>query len=190
MNAMAKTTSKKSVQVAKKAAAKQSDAKPILLAGGNPQIAKGDGDVPVQAYIAAMPEKRRRAPPRRAHRAHGPRRAQGGQMELAALRSRGPRLVPRHPLLHEVRQGGFFRGTWLRPVPPGESKSKDTRYLDIHEDRPARRSAVRRLGEASEPIAGREAMRGWRAIRLGESLSLEWRRATAGGRALLAWSPH
>ena len=30
-------------------------AKPALLAGGNPQIAKGDGDAPVQAYIAAMP---------------------------------------------------------------------------------------------------------------------------------------
>jgi hypothetical protein len=55
-------------------------------------------------------------------------------MELAAVRSRGPRLVPRHPHLHELRQGGFFRGASLRPVLPGESKSKDTRYLDIHED--------------------------------------------------------
>ena len=46
---------KKSAKVAKKAAAKRGDAKPTLLSGGNPQIAKGDGDAPVQAYIAAMP---------------------------------------------------------------------------------------------------------------------------------------
>src|SRR5437764_7791869 len=51
MNAMAK----KSATVAKKAAAKRVAAKPTLLAGGNPQIAKADGDAPVQAYIAAMP---------------------------------------------------------------------------------------------------------------------------------------
>ena len=55
-------------------------------------------------------------------------------MELAALRSRGPGLVPRHALLHELRQSGFLPRTSLRPVPPGASKSKDTRYLDIHEE--------------------------------------------------------
>src|SRR4030088_2255972 len=48
-------TSKKSAKVPKKAAAKRSVVKPALLAGGNPQIAKGDGDAPVHAYIAAMP---------------------------------------------------------------------------------------------------------------------------------------
>jgi hypothetical protein len=47
--------SKKSVKVARKAAAEPVAAKPTLLSGGNPQIAKGDGDAPVQAYIAAMP---------------------------------------------------------------------------------------------------------------------------------------
>ena len=52
---MASKTSKKSAKVAKKAAAKRVAAKPTLLAGGNPQIAKADGDAPVQAYIAAMP---------------------------------------------------------------------------------------------------------------------------------------
>src|SRR5947209_20040667 len=46
---------KKPAKVAKKAVAKRGDAKPTLLSGGNPQIAKGDGDAPVQAYIAAMP---------------------------------------------------------------------------------------------------------------------------------------
>ena len=52
---MAGKTPKKSPKVAKKAAAKRVAAKPTLLAGGNPQIAKADGDAPVQAYIAAMP---------------------------------------------------------------------------------------------------------------------------------------
>ena len=50
-----KKTAKKSAKVAKKAAANRVAAKPTLLAGGNPQIAKADGDAPVQAYIAAMP---------------------------------------------------------------------------------------------------------------------------------------
>ena len=48
-------TSNKPAKVAKKTAAKQVAAKPKLLSGGNPQIAKGEGDAPVQAYIAAMP---------------------------------------------------------------------------------------------------------------------------------------
>src|SRR5215468_9963263 len=52
---MAGKKSKKSVKVAKKAAGERVAAKPALLAGGNPQIAKADGDAPVQAYIAAMP---------------------------------------------------------------------------------------------------------------------------------------
>jgi len=116
----------------------QVKAKPVkLLAGGNPQIAKADGDAPVQAYIAAMPgwETRRSAPPRRAHVPHRPRRAQGGQMEHALLRHRGPGLVPRFPLHHEVRQGvAFLPRHVAASCPPGESKSKDTRYLDIHED--------------------------------------------------------
>ena len=52
---MAGKTSAKSAKAARKAAAKRPAAKPALLSGGNPQIAKGDGDAPVQAYIAAMP---------------------------------------------------------------------------------------------------------------------------------------
>jgi hypothetical protein len=52
---MAGKTSKKSAKVAKKAAGARVAAKPALLAGGNPQIAKADGDAPVQAYLAAMP---------------------------------------------------------------------------------------------------------------------------------------
>src|SRR3954471_18029441 len=55
VNTMARKTSKKSAKVAKKATTKRVAAKPALLSGGNPQIAKADGDAPVRAYIAAMP---------------------------------------------------------------------------------------------------------------------------------------
>jgi len=51
----ARKPAKKPAKVAKKAPAKRAPAKPTLLSGGNPQIAKADGDAPVQAYIAAMP---------------------------------------------------------------------------------------------------------------------------------------
>ena len=155
---MRNNTSIKSTKVAKKAAAKRVAAKaakprktapksqshkvarPALLAGGHPQIAKADGDAPVQAYIAAMPgghaglETGRRAPPRRPRRAHRPRCAQGSQMELAVLPSRGPGLVPQLPLLHGVRGSGFLPRHVAASCPPGESKHKDVRYLDIHED--------------------------------------------------------
>ena len=105
---------KKPAKVAKKAAAKRvaakvvkprkttpksrsgKDAKSALLSGGNPQIEKAYGDTPVQAYIAAMPGWKRDVGRRldaliaRAV----PRRAQGGQMELALLWRREPGLVP------------------------------------------------------------------------------------------------
>lgn len=55
VNTMAGKTPKQSAKIVKKAAAKRVAAKPTVLAGGNPQIAKADGDAPVQAYIAAMP---------------------------------------------------------------------------------------------------------------------------------------
>ena len=63
----------------------------------------------------------------------------------------------------------FFRGTSLRPVPPGASKHKDVRYLDIHEDE-ARRSSVRRLGEAGQPIARRTNVSGHRGSAMNDLL--------------------
>ena len=111
-------------------------ARPALLAGGNPQIAKADGDAPVQAYIAAMP---------------GWKRDVGRRLDALIVRT-----VPNvrkavrwnSPFYGIEGQGWFlsfhcftkcvkvalFRGTSLRPLPPGESKNEDTRYLDIHED--------------------------------------------------------
>jgi len=121
-----------------KSFSKRGAAKPVLLSGGNPQIAKGDGDAPVQAYIAAMP---------------GWKRKVGQQLDALIVRT-----VPgvhkavkwNSPFYGIAGEGwflsyhcftkyvkvAFFRGASLRPLPPGESKQKDVRYLDIHEDEP------------------------------------------------------
>ncbi len=93
----------------------------------------------MQAYIAAMPGWKRDVGRRldalitRAV----PARAQGGQMELAAVRGRGPEeengwFLGIHCYARYIKVA-FFRGASLRPVPPGASTSDDMRYLDIHE---------------------------------------------------------
>src|SRR4029453_6173907 len=111
-------------------------AKPALLAGGNPQIAKADGDVPVQAYIAAMPGWKRdvgRRPDALIVRpVSGVRKAVKWNSPLYGVEGQGW-FLGIHTFTNYVKVV-FFRGTSLRPVPPGESKSKDPRYLDIHED--------------------------------------------------------
>ena len=135
MNGVAgKTTSKEKAKVRRKSAA--SRAKPTLLAGGNPQIAKGDGDAPVRAYIAAMP---------------GWKRAVGRQLD-AIIEDSSPgvhKAVKWNSPFYGVEGQGwflnfhcftnyvkvaFFRGTSLSPVPPGASKHKEVRYFDIHEN--------------------------------------------------------
>jgi hypothetical protein len=133
---MVKRTSRKSGKVANKAAAKRPAAKPKLLAGGNPQIAKADGDAPVQAYIAAMPGWKRdvgrcldalivKTVPnvRKAVRWNTPFYGIEGQGWFLGF----------HCITKYVKVA-FFRGAALRPLPPGESRQKDVRYLDIHED--------------------------------------------------------
>jgi hypothetical protein len=151
---MAKRTSKTSAKVAKKPAAKRvaakvanprktapksqsrKIAKPALLAGGNPQIAKADGDAPVQAYIAAMPgwkrDVGRRLDALIVRTVPGVRKAVKWNSPFYGVEGQGWFLGV-HCFTKYVKVA-FFRGTSLRPVPLGESKSKDTRYLDIHED--------------------------------------------------------
>src|SRR5262245_26194152 len=133
---MAKT-SKKSTKVAKKPAAKPRTARRVkLLSGGNPQIAKGYGDEPVKAYIAAMPGWKRdvgrrldalieRAVPNvyKAVKWNSPFYGIEGEAWFLGV----------HCYTKYVKVA-FFRGTSLRPLPPGESKHKEVRYLDIHED--------------------------------------------------------
>jgi hypothetical protein len=111
-------------------------AKPVLLAGGNPQIAKADGDAPVQAYIAAMPgwkrDVGRRLDALIARNVPGVRKAIKWNSPFYGIGGQGW-FLSLHCFAKYVKVA-FFRGTSLRPVPPGESKHKDVRYLDIHED--------------------------------------------------------
>ena len=113
-------------------------AKPALLAGGNPQIAKADGDVPVQAYIAAMPgwkrDVGRRLDALIVRTVPGVRKAVKWNSPFYGIDGQGW-LLSFHCFTRYVKVA-FFRATSLRPLPPGESKQKDVRYLDIHEDDP------------------------------------------------------
>ncbi|NLW98513.1 MAG: DUF1801 domain-containing protein [Actinomycetales bacterium] len=110
---------------------------PKLLSGGNPQVPKGDGDAPVQTYIAAMP---------------GWKRAVGERLDKLVVDT-VPDVVKavkwNQPFYGSENQGGFFlsfrcyteyvqitflKGTSLDPMPPKSSKHKEVRYLDIRED--------------------------------------------------------
>jgi len=126
----------KSTKVAKKAAAKRVAAKPALLAGGNPQIAKADGDAPVQAYIAAMPgwksDVGRRLDALIARTVPGVRKAVKWNSPFYGVEGQGW-FLNFHTFTNYVKVA-FFRGTSLRPVPPGQSKHKEVRYLDIRKD--------------------------------------------------------
>ncbi|WP_439496519.1 DUF1801 domain-containing protein [Bosea sp. (in: a-proteobacteria)] len=147
---MAKETSKKSATVAKKPdakpvaakaakprkeVAKSADAKPILLSGGNPQIAKGYGDAPVQAYIAAMPgwksDLGRRLDALIARTVPGVRKAVKWNSPFYGLED-NVWFLSLHCFTKYVKVT-FFRGTSLRPVPLGASKHPEVRYLDIYE---------------------------------------------------------
>ena len=111
-------------------------AKPALLAGGNPQVPKAEGDAPVKAYIAAMPGWKRdigrRLDALIARTVPGVKKAVKWNSPLYGIEGQGWFLGV-HCFTNTVKVA-FFRGTSLRPVPPGESKHKEVRYLDIHED--------------------------------------------------------
>jgi hypothetical protein len=111
-------------------------AKPVLLAGGNPQIAKGYGGAPVQAYIAAMPgwkrEIGRRLDALIERTVTGVRKAVKWNSPFYGVED-GVWFLSFHCYANYVKVA-FFRGASLRPVPPGASKHKDVRYLDISKD--------------------------------------------------------
>ena len=124
--------------MARKAATNTSGAKsaePRLLSGGNPQIPKGDGDAPVQAYIAALPGWKNEA---------------GGRLDTLieqvapdvrkAVKWNSPLYgMPGHGFFLGVHcfskyiKIAFFKGAAFSPPPPVDSKDPDTRYLHIHE---------------------------------------------------------
>ena len=108
----------------------------VLLSGGNPQIAKGYGDAPVQAYIAAMPGWKRELGARldaiiertvpnvsKAVKWNSPFYGTEKDLWFASF----------HCMTKYVKVA-FFRGAALTPVPPGKSKQEHVRYLDIYED--------------------------------------------------------
>jgi hypothetical protein len=105
----------------------------VLLSGGNPQIAKADGDGPVQAYIAAMPGWKRDLGKRLdaliTRTVPNLRKAVKWNSPLYGIEGQGW-FLSFHVFTHYVKVA-FFRGASLRPVPPSASKSKDTRYIDI-----------------------------------------------------------
>jgi hypothetical protein len=110
-------------------------AKQALLAGGNPQIAKAEGDGPVRAYIAAIPGWKR-AVGRRVdalieRTVPGVRKAVKWNSPFYGVENNGW-FASFHCFTSYVKVA-FFRGTSLRPVPPGESKHEHVRYLDIRE---------------------------------------------------------
>jgi len=113
------------------------DEKPALLSGGNPQIPKGDGDGPVQAYIAAMPgwksEVGRRLDALVQRHVPGVRKAVKYNSPFYGARDRQGWFLSYHCFTHYVKLT-FFRGAALSPAPPVPSKHEDVRYFHIHED--------------------------------------------------------
>ena len=102
--------------------------KPALLAGGNPQIAKGEGDAPVQAYIAAMPgwksEVGRQLDTLIVRTVPGVHKAVKWNSPFYGLE--GQDWFLSFHCFNKYIKVAFFRGLSLRPVPPVESKSQDT----------------------------------------------------------------
>ncbi len=111
-------------------------AKPVLLSGGNPQIAKADGDAPVQAYIAAMPgwksDLGRRLDATIVRTVPDVRKAVRWNSPFYGMEGRGW-FLNFHCFTKYVKVA-FFNGTSLDPLPPGESKDENVRYLNIYED--------------------------------------------------------
>jgi hypothetical protein len=107
----------------------------VLLSGGNPQIAKADGNAPVQAYIAAMPGWKRDMGTRLdaliVSTVPNVRKAVKWNSPFYGIEGQGW-FLSFHVFTRYVKVT-FFRGTSLRPVPPG-GRSKDARWIDIHED--------------------------------------------------------
>jgi len=145
---MARKASKKSAKAAstpttRRPAAKSAPApesraatKPNLLSSGNPQIPKAEGDAPVQAYIAAMPGWKthvgRRLDALINRTVPSVHKAVKWNTPFYGIQGQGWFLA--FYCYKRYIQVTFFRGTALNPVPPGESKVKDVRYLHIHEN--------------------------------------------------------
>ena len=114
---------------------KRDGAEPVLLSGGNPQIAKADGDAPVQAYIAAMPgwksDLGRRLDDLMVRSVPDVRKAVRWNSPFYGIEGQGW-FVSYHVFTRYVKVT-FLNGASLQPVPPGSGKDRDSRWIDIHE---------------------------------------------------------
>ena len=132
------------------------DDEPVLLSGGNPQIPKGEGDRPVQDYIAAMP---------------GWKRAVGQRLDALIVEAvpdvhkavkwnqpffgfEGEGWFTAFRCYTKYVQLQFFRGTSLDPEPPKAAKHPEVRYLDIHEDDPLDEALLRSWFEQAAELPG------------------------------------
>jgi hypothetical protein len=108
-----------------------------LLSGGNPQIAKADGDAPVQAYIRAMPGWKRELGKRLdaliTRTVPGVRKAVRWNSPFYGVGGRGWFLA--FHVFSRCVKVTFFRGALLRPLPPGGTpRSGEARWIDLHEN--------------------------------------------------------
>ena len=107
----------------------------VYLSGGNPQIAKADGDGPVQAYIAAMPEWKsdvgQRLDELIVRAVPGVRKAVRWNSPFYGVEGQGW-FVSYHVFTKYIKVT-FLNGASLEPTPPGSGKDKDARWIDIYE---------------------------------------------------------
>ena len=133
--AKAGAKAKPGVREAKPIKVREGEKVAVVLSGGNPRIAKADGDAPVQAYIAGMPGWKRDLGKRLdaliVRNVPNVRKAVKWNSPLYGVEGQGW-FLGLHTFTHYVKVA-FFRGASLRPVPPGASKDRDTRYIDIRE---------------------------------------------------------
>jgi hypothetical protein len=128
--------SRKPKHAARATAPRKSRAKVVLLTGGNPQVAKAEGDAPVQAYIAAMPGWKRDLGQRldALITRHVPdvRKAVKWNSPMYGMENRGW-FVSFHVFTRYVKVT-FFSGASLHPAPPGPGKDRTARWIDLHEN--------------------------------------------------------
>lgn len=132
-----KSASKTRKSATKSSAGTNTKATPVkLLSGGNPQIAKADGDAPVQAYFDALPgwksDRGRQIDALIVTAVPHVRKAVKWNSPFYGVEGHGW-FVSMHAFAKYLKVA-FFRGTALQPMPPGASKNEGTRYLDIYEN--------------------------------------------------------
>ena len=131
---MARKTSKRSTKASMKTT-ENAGGEVVLLSGGNPQIAKADGDAPVQAYIAAMPgwksDLGRRLDDLIVRTVPNVRKAVRWNSPWYGIEGEGW-FVSYHVFTRYVKVT-FVNGSELDPVPPGSGNDPDSRWIDIHE---------------------------------------------------------